>query len=869
MFTMPMRPWFVCLFGLMLALPNGLSAQDKKLTEKTASEKRAADPLDWPYWRGPEMNGISRETHLPDSWSPEGENLIWSKAELGTRSTPIVMNGKLYTLVRHNPASTKEAEKVVCVDAATGETKWESIFNVFLTDVPDTRVGWSSVVGDPATGHVFALGVCGYLQCLDGETGKTLWSHSMSEEYGLLSTYGGRTNFPIVFENLVIISGVVVGWGEMARPAHRIIAFDKRNGQAVWFQSTRPFPEDTTYSAPALTVINGQAQYVIGSGDGSVYGLQPRTGKIIWTYDVSMRGINAAPTIVGSTVICGHSEENLDDTAMGALFAIDASKPGNLTKTGELWRTKEEFIGKTAPLVIGDRIYSVDDGGIFFVNDLKTGAQVGKAKIGTMGRGSPVYGDGKIYVVDGNGRWWIFAPDSAKGLKKIHSLRLEHGDVNASPIISHGRIYVACETMMYCIGKTDVKPAADPLPAVLAETPASQDQKPVTALVVPVESLLKPANKLAYSVYLYNANGQFLKTADAKDVKFSIQGPGAIDAAGQYTGPGGKANGAVIVTAEIGELKSQARIRVVPDVTAETPWSFTFDDGLVPVTGVGIRYRHIAIDYDYYKALKAKDPLAAKLYIYLTTQFTNVPAPKATFDDSTPVQAFTGFKRYLGLLESINNQDQGKEKLDPALALLKEDGVITSWEWTGNDKIPIQLGITKGTRKVTGNGVMCKITTIPKGTRSQGWLGHPGSKNYVFQADVMANQVDAGVDADKNAKIPDIGVTNQRYRFEMMGAAQKLKLYSWVPHDRKSYEVDFHWEPEVWYTMKFVVTNEVRDGEKVSVCRGKAWKRDEPEPSQWSIEWVDSPSNDSGSPGLTGNAKDAEIFIDNIKVVPQ
>ncbi len=856
---MPMRPWFACLFGLLIALPFGLLAEEKK----------TIDPLDWPYWRGPEMNGISREKNLPDTWSPEGENVIWSKAELGTRSTPIVMNGKLYTLVRHNPGTTKEAEKVVCADAATGDIKWENIFNVYLTDVPDTRVGWSSVVGDPTTGNVFALGVCGYFQCIDGETGKTIWSHSMSEEYGMLSTYGGRTNFPIVFENLVIISGVVIGWGEMARPAHRIIAFDKRNGQSVWFQSTRPLPEDTTYSAPAISVINGQAQYVIGCGDGSVYGLQPRTGKILWNYDVSLRGINTAPTIIGSTVLSGHSEENLDDTAMGALFAVDASKTGNITKSGEIWRTKEEFIGKTAPLVIQDRVYSVDDGGIFFVNDLKTGALVGKSKIGTMGRGSPVYGDGKIYVVDGNGRWFIFAPDPGKGLKKIHSLRLEQGDVNASPIISHGRIYLACETMMYCIGKTDVKPSADPMPVAAVESPVAEDQKPAMALVVPVESLLKPKNKQAFSVYVYNASGQYLKTADPKDVKFALQGPGTIDASGIYTGPGGSVNAPVIVNAELGELKSQARIRVVPEVTAETPWSFTFDDGLVPVTGVGIRYRHIAIDYDFYRELKAKDPMAAKLYIALTTQFTNVPAPKATYDDSTPAQAFTGFKRYLGLLESITNQDQAKEKLDPSLKLLQELGVIASFEWTGTDKIPIQLVVTKGPRKVTGNGVMCKITTIPKGTRSQGWLGHPGSKSYSIQADVLANKVDAGADADKNAKVPDIGLTNQRYRFEMMGAAQKLKVYSWVPHDQKVHEVEFPWEPEVWYTMKFIVTNEVKNGEKVSVCRGKVWKRDEPEPSPWSIEWADSPANDSGSPGLVGNAKDAEIFIDNVKVVPQ
>jgi hypothetical protein len=69
--------------------------------------------------------------------------------------------------------------------------------------------------------------------------------------------------------------------------------------------------------------------------------------------------------------------------------------------------------------------------------------------------------------------------------------------------------------------------------------------------------------------------------------------------------------------------------------------------------------------------------------------------------------------------------------------------------------------------------------------------------------------------------------------------------------------------------LKMIVTNEERDGETVSVCRGKAWKKSESEPSQWLIEWVDAPANLTGSPGLFGNAKDSEIFVDNVSIVPQ
>ena len=186
------------------------------------------DPLDWPHWRGPEMNGISREKGLVGSWDPETkENLLWKKTELATRATPIVMRGKLYTICRDKPETTQEGEKIVCADAVTGDIKWENINNVFLSDAPAERVGWSSVTGDPQTGHIYAQGLCGFLQCIDGETGKTLWSHSLSEEYGILSTYGGRTNLPTIFEDLVIVSGVTTGWGDQAIPAHRFIAFHK------------------------------------------------------------------------------------------------------------------------------------------------------------------------------------------------------------------------------------------------------------------------------------------------------------------------------------------------------------------------------------------------------------------------------------------------------------------------------------------------------------------------------------------------------------------------------------------------------------------------------------------------------------------
>ncbi|MBI3840165.1 MAG: PQQ-like beta-propeller repeat protein [Planctomycetia bacterium] len=707
------------------------------------------DPLDWPAWRGPEQNGISRETGIIQNWDPATEgpesNVLWKNRELGGISTPIVMRGKLYTIVRSEPGTPREGEKVVCVDAATGKKIWENKFNVFLSDVPAERVGWSCCVGDPTTGRIYTMGVCGYFQCLDGEAGRTIWAKSLNEEFGLLTTYGGRTNVPVLFEDMVIISGVVIGWGDMARPAHRFLAFDKNTGETVWFNGTRPLPEDTTYSTPVVTVLKGQAALVFGSGDGGVYAFQPRTGKPIWNFQLSRRGINVSPVVENDRVFIAHAEENMDNVTMGAIVGIDGGKTGDITKTGELWRAGA-MDGKSSPVLVDGRLYAFDDGAKLYVIDAATGKQIGKPvkMIGTIMRSSPVYADGKIYACT-TSAWHVFQP-TKDGAKLIHKLRLnEEDEVSGSPIISHGRIYLPTGAQLYCLGKPDTKPAASERPKAPEESPVGPDDQPATVQIVPAEVLVKPGTQQKFTVRLFNARGQFLKYGVAS---FALAGPGEINKEGNFLAASAAAHTATILTAKVGDLQAQARIRVVPDL----PWKFDFSDGEVPITWVGARYRHVVRDVD-------------------------------------------------------------------------------------------------------GNKVMVKITTIPKGTRSQSLMGQTDYHDYTVQADVKG--------ALTNNKLPDAGVIAQRYTFDLMGASQQVQIRSWTPQlARFSKSVPFKWNANTWYTLKFQAA---ADNGK-AVLKGKVWKRGETEPQQWTIEAVDEAPNLNGSPGLFGNANDSEISIDNILV---
>lgn len=570
--------------------------------------------MDWPNWRGPQQNRISTEKGLVESWDPqggEGSNLLWKSAELAGRSTPIEMRGKLYTIVRDMPGTADEGEKVVCVDPATGKILWEHRFNVYLSEVPDTRVGWSNCAGDPETGRIYAQGVSGYFCCLEGDTGELVWDRSLHEELGLISTYGGRTNTPIVFEDTVLASAVVVGWGDtdkwgsLAKPAHRFMAFDKATGELRWMNGTSISPFDTTYSTPTIMSLGGQAALVFGSGDGQVWALQPRTGKPIWHYPLSRAGMNVSPLVTpDGQVYMSHSEENRFGNSMGSVVALDGTKTGDLTDT-EIWRQFEVMAGKSSPILVDGRLYVVDDRAKLFVYDAATGELITRKALGTVMRSSPLYADGKIYLCTNTGRWYILRP-TPTGVEIVHRLRLPDDQVDGSPIVSHGRIFLPTSSYMYCLSQPDQVPEADPLPPAPTETPVADDSTPAQVQVAPYDVLLSPGERQSYHVRVFNSRGQLLREAPASDVKFAVDGPGTISEEGDYLAPKESKHQSALVTCEVDGLTGSARVRIVPPL----PWEFDFDGSAdVPLTWIGGRVRYVVREEDGDRVIVKRDVL--------------------------------------------------------------------------------------------------------------------------------------------------------------------------------------------------------------------------------------------------------------------
>ncbi|MEK7756149.1 MAG: PQQ-binding-like beta-propeller repeat protein, partial [Planctomycetota bacterium] len=304
---------------------------------------------DWPYWRGTEQTGMSREKAPVTSWSPAGENVIW-KVPMEGRTTPIILGGRLYAITPAGDMNDKLSlqERVVCLEVNDGKLLWEKRFNVFDSDIVQQRLGWTAMVGDPQTGYVYAHLTGGEFVCFDRD-GKIVWKHSLTEEFGRISGYGGRIHFPIIDEDRVVISFMSSGWGDQAKPLHRYVAFDKKTGRIIWWSAPGDQPYDTTYAVPAVAVIDGKRMLVAPNGDGNVYGMLARTGEKLWTFKISKRGLNASAVVDGNFAYVTNGEENNDTTEMGRIVCIDATKTGDITGSGEVWRVEGIKAGFASP----------------------------------------------------------------------------------------------------------------------------------------------------------------------------------------------------------------------------------------------------------------------------------------------------------------------------------------------------------------------------------------------------------------------------------------------------------------------------------------------------------------------------------------
>jgi len=378
---------------LTLGLIGGLLVTAPSLIAQRPAPSGAAE---WPQWGGPNRNFISEATGLADAWPDAGPPVIWTRPLGGGYSAITVDDGRLFTMFRVGNGRTKNGpwdpeESVVALEAATGKTIWEYKYPSVRQDFSQGAGPHSTplVVGD----RLFTLGTNNELYAFDKRTGKVLWSHDLVKEFKAPS--------------LLIRPMVKVGYGcsfiaygdtiicTVGGPGQSVMAFRQSDGGVVW-KSGDFLNSDV---APILITLGGRPQMVFVAG-GTVQGLDPTNGQILWAYPHDPgNDLNCMTPLWGSDNVLFVSS-----AYQAGSRAIHLRQEGDVTHADELWFTSRVRFMFLSAVRVGDYVYGTtgDTGPAFLTAlDIKTGKSMWQAR--GFGRASLLYADGKTIIMDEDG----------------------------------------------------------------------------------------------------------------------------------------------------------------------------------------------------------------------------------------------------------------------------------------------------------------------------------------------------------------------------------------------------------------------------------------------------------------------------------
>jgi outer membrane protein assembly factor BamB len=408
-----------------------------------------AQAQDWPEFRGPGAQGHSTEQGLPIEWR-ETRNVAWKTPVAGLGwSSPVVANRRVWITTAVEQPGAPDARtlrvgvergislRAMAFDAATGK----EVVNVEVFKIPADRRdinpknSWASpspvVDGDRVYVHFGADGTAAL-----SLTGEIIWKNRF--EYQSQHGAGGS---PIVYRDLLIFSCD-------GSDAAFVIALDKLTGKTKW-KTNRGYPADQAYTTP-LVIRAGDQDQLISVGAFRVRAYEPLTGKEIWRVRYDEGFSNVPRPVFGHGLVfitTGFQQPEL--------LAIRPDGKGDVTKTHVAWSLKRGAPLTPSPILVGDELYIVNDGGIASCIDAKTGNVIWQSRLGGTYSASPVYADGRLYFPAEQGVTIVIAP--GKEARKLATNRLDGGHL-ASMAIAGGSIYIRTDSALYRISERSTAP---------------------------------------------------------------------------------------------------------------------------------------------------------------------------------------------------------------------------------------------------------------------------------------------------------------------------------------------------------------------------------------------------------------------------
>jgi outer membrane protein assembly factor BamB len=398
---------------------------------------------DWPWIYGPAHNSTSVQKGLLRTWPQGGPKVLWTMPVGLGFGGPAVKDGKVYLLDRDEQVG----DNLRVLDLATGKELWN-----FAYGAPGTFMFAGSRTTPTLDGElVYTSGPMGDLHAINTRTRKAVWHKNIWRDFG-----GGElprwaiVQHPLIYGDLAIVAPQTSQAG--------VVAYDKLTGELKW--KSAPLSGLPGYVSPSLIKIGGRDHIVmvmasVGRGrtarDGSVNGLDPLTGKVLWTYKNWQCAIPVPQPVdagEGRLLVTGGYGAGTN------MFKVEAKADGSYTAT-ELFKNPDFGTHTQPPLFHRDHFYAHDT-----VNERSDGLVAmgldGKVKWQTdqqpaFVRGGSVLADGLLLTTDGNTKLYLVDPDPS-GFKPLASaVVLEPGDNWAPLALVDGKLLVRGQKELKCL----------------------------------------------------------------------------------------------------------------------------------------------------------------------------------------------------------------------------------------------------------------------------------------------------------------------------------------------------------------------------------------------------------------------------------
>ena len=533
-------------------------------------------------WGGtPSRNMVAGAARgLPITWDiAAGRNVRWS-AELGDRTygNPVVAGGKVLIGTNNgkprNPVLKGDHGVLMCFAEADGRFLWQAVHPKLepMQERDWPEIGLCSapcVVGD----RVYYISNDCKLICADLEgfadqqndgpitneaqhgpgNADFVWELDMHRELGVIPLFAAATA-PVVLGDVVLVvtgNGSNVDHEEVPAPkAPSFIGVDRHSGKLLW-QDASPGERIAggQWSSPAAGAAGGREQAIFGGGDGWLYSFDPKRGNLLWKFNCRVPSpdlptddeewnenvLTATPVLHGDTVYVAIGLDPENSIGPGCLRAIDATKSGDITGSGERWHIGGKAFNRSAATVaIADGLlYAVEAEGRLHCLDLLTGKPHWTADLKAMTWSSPLVADGKVYLPNQDGEVWIF-----KHGPKLEQLAVNAmgGSVYASPVVANNVIYMVGRERLYALADGPAQPAAPP--ATAASQPSASSQPSAASRLVVAS---RPTVTAAAEWPMFRGNAQLTGASaaslpDKPGIRWRRQLPEAIDSTAAIAG---------------------------------------------------------------------------------------------------------------------------------------------------------------------------------------------------------------------------------------------------------------------------------------------------------------------------------------------